>query len=70
MDVVTEGGAKIKSKENYVDCTVSLSGTDGEYCFDKLDVGIRGRGNTTWRSITARPNSESHFQNAGRRHAL
>ena len=55
MDVATEGGAKIKSKENYVDCTVSLSGTDGEYCFDKLDAGIRGRGNTTWRFFPKKP---------------
>lgn len=47
LDVYTEGEAKIKSKEEYVNCTVTLSGAD-EFDFSNLKAGIRGRGNTTW----------------------
>lgn len=55
IDVYTEDGAKIKSKENYVDCTVSLSGADEEFCFEDADAGIRGRGNTTWKFYPKKP---------------
>ena len=55
IDVVTEGGEKIKSKEKYVDCTVSLSGAEQEYCFEELEAGIRGRGNTTWSFFPKKP---------------
>ena len=48
IDVYTEGGAEITSKEDYVNCTVSLSGTAEEYCIDEASAGIRGRGNSTW----------------------
>ena len=48
LDVITEDGAKIKSKEDYVKCIVSLSGTEEEYEFSELEAGIRGRGNSTW----------------------
>ncbi|MBR3894790.1 MAG: CotH kinase family protein [Clostridia bacterium] len=37
-------GAEIVSKEDYVDCTVSISGTE----IDQYTAGIRGRGNSTW----------------------
>ncbi len=37
-------GCKITSKEDYIDCTVSISGTE----IDQYSAGIRGRGNSTW----------------------
>ena len=37
-------GAKIESKEEYVDCSVSISGTE----IVGYSAGIRGRGNSTW----------------------
>lgn len=55
LDVVTEGGAKIESKEEYVNCTVTLSGADVEYCFSELEAGIRGRGNDTWLYYPKKP---------------
>ncbi len=55
LDVYTEGGAKIKSKEDYVNCSVSLSDTEAEFSFENLEAGIRGRGNTTWRFYPKKP---------------
>lgn len=43
LDVDTFGN-KIVSKEDYIDCTVSIPGTE----IDKCSAGIRGRGNSTW----------------------
>lgn len=54
LDVYT-GGVKIESKEEYVDCTVTLSGADAEYCFEDIEAGIRGRGNTTWKYSPKKP---------------
>ena len=54
LDVYTEGGAKIKSKEEYVNCTVSLSGAD-EFDFDSFTAGIRGRGNNSWEYYPKKP---------------
>lgn len=42
VDIDTSG-VKIKSKEEYVDCTVSISGTE----IENYSAGIRGRGNST-----------------------
>ncbi|MBE6602161.1 MAG: hypothetical protein E7637_06650 [Ruminococcaceae bacterium] len=55
IDVVTENKAKIDSKTEYVGCTVSLSGTEEEFCFDSLAAGIRGRGNDTWKYYPKKP---------------
>ena len=55
LDVYTEDGKKIKSKEDYVNCSVSLSGAEAEFCFENLDAGIRGRGNTTWWAYPKKP---------------
>lgn len=55
IDVVTEDGKKIKSKEEYVNCTVTLSGAEEEYCFEEVSAGIRGRGNSTWRYYPKKP---------------
>ena len=37
-------GKQIKSKEVYIDCTISISGTE----IEEYSAGIRGRGNSTW----------------------
>lgn len=50
VDVDTQG-VKINSKEHYVDCTVSVSGTE----ISSLEAGIRGRGNTTWKYAPKKP---------------
>ena len=55
LDVYTEDGAKIKSKEEYVNCSVSLSETESEFAFENLEAGIRGRGNTTWWAYPKKP---------------
>lgn len=48
VEVDTQEGAPVLDKENYVTCTVSLSNTQEEYCFEQHTAGIRGRGNSTW----------------------
>ena len=55
VDIVTEGGASIVSKETYVRCTVGISGTDEEYCIEGAPAGIRGRGNDTWTAYPKKP---------------
>ena len=37
-------GKRVKSKEEYIDCTITISGTE----IDEYSAGIRGRGNSTW----------------------
>ena len=54
LDIDT-GGIKIRSKEEYVPCTVNLSGAESEFCFDDLSAGIRGRGNDTWKFYPKKP---------------
>ncbi len=48
LHISTENGQRIVSKEEYVNCTVTLSDTDDEYCIEEASAGIRGRGNSTW----------------------
>lgn len=55
LDVYTENGAEIVSKEDYVSCKVTLSGTEVEFCFENLEAGIRGRGNDTWKYYPKKP---------------
>lgn len=47
LDITAEG--KITSKDEYVSCSVSLSGTDEEFLIEGVSGGIKGRGNTTWK---------------------
>ena len=54
LDVYTEGGAAIKSKEEYVNCTVSLTGAE-EFNFEAAEAGIRGRGNNSWKHFPKKP---------------
>lgn len=51
VDVYTKDEAEILSKEDYVDCTVTVSGTDVK----DAEAGIRGRGNTTWKYYPKKP---------------
>ena len=51
VDVITEGEAEIVSKEDYVNCTVTISGTE----INAEKAGIRGRGNTTWEFYPKKP---------------
>ena len=41
------GGEPITSKEAYVDCRVSMSASNEDYCFENAAAGIRLRGNST-----------------------
>ena len=47
LDIYTEGGADVESKEEYVRSTVTLSRCDAEYQFSDVAAGIRVRGNST-----------------------
>lgn len=44
----TEGGVSIKSKEEYVNATISFVHDNEEWILDNVSAGIRGRGNSTW----------------------
>ncbi len=48
ISIETITGNDITSKETYVDCSVSISGTQDEYCFENTIAKIRGRGNSSW----------------------
>ncbi len=48
---VNTGGVEIASTEDYVSCTVSVSGTE----ISEYTAGIRGRGNTTWEYFPKKP---------------
>lgn len=54
VEVTTENGEKITSKENYVKCAVTLVSGD-EYSFEDVSAGIRGRGNDTWKYYPKKP---------------
>lgn len=51
VDVYTVDEKKIESKEEYIDCTVSVSDTE----INEYKAGIRGRGNTTWKYYPKKP---------------
>lgn len=55
LDVVMEEPAWNINKEDYIGCTVTLSGAGEEYDFTELEAGIRGRGNTTWKFYPKKP---------------
>ena len=46
--VNTEGGKAVQSKEEYLNATVQIVGTEGLDGLDAVSCQIRGRGNTTW----------------------
>ncbi len=47
LDITTEGGAGIDSKEEYTRATISLSGCHESYVFSDAAAGVRVRGNST-----------------------
>lgn len=47
LDINTEGGTGVESKEEYVRATVTLSRCDVQYQFSDVAAGIRVRGNST-----------------------
>ena len=49
IEISTENGAPIVSKEDYVNASISVKGTsNGEYDLTSLEGKIKGRGNSTW----------------------
>ena len=46
--IETENSEPILSKEDYVQCKVSVLNADEKYCFDNYTAQIKGRGNSTW----------------------
>lgn len=48
IEIDTENGAEITSKEVYLSATVSVSNAEETYCFEAASAQIRGRGNTSW----------------------
>ena len=54
IDIVTENGAPVDSKEDYVPCTVKV--TEGEESWAMEMPGqVRGRGNSTWNWYPKKP---------------
>ncbi len=54
LNVTTNGSVGVNSKEDYVDCFVSLDGKDGYNCYSGTGR-IRGRGNSTWAWYDKKP---------------
>lgn len=53
---INTGGVEIKSKEDYVDCTISVSHpVEEDWAFENAKAGIRGRGNSTWEWYPKKP---------------
>lgn len=51
----TEAGKAITSKTDYVNCTVSISHDNIDWCKADMTGGIRGRGNSTWEWYDKKP---------------
>lgn len=54
IDINTEGGAKIESKEEYINAQLTIGNTP-EYGSYHGDLEIRGRGNCTWTDYPKKP---------------
>ena len=48
IEIVTEDGLGVTERVNYKTCTVSLTNTAQEDCFEDVSAQIRGRGNSSW----------------------
>ncbi len=55
IDIITDKRFVRIGREDYVDCSVSLSGAGEEFDFEALDAGIRGRGHSTWKLYPKKP---------------
>ena len=48
LNITTETGADVQSREEYINGSVSLANCDARYAIEDLDMEIRGRGNNSW----------------------
>lgn len=55
MDINTAGGVKISSKEDYVDCSISIDHINSKWNLDNVEAEIRGRGNSSWKWYDKKP---------------
>ena len=55
MNINTANGAKITSKENYVDCSISMQHINKDWNFEDVEAEIRGRGNSSWKWYDKKP---------------
>ena len=63
---LTVGGVAITSKEEYVDCLVSLDTSNEDFCFENVKAGIRLRGNST----STRPKKPYRIKFSSKRNVL
>lgn len=54
LNITTNGSVGVNSKEEYVNCYISLDGKDGYNCYSGPGR-IRGRGNSTWSWYDKKP---------------
>ena len=54
IDIVTENGAPVDSKEDYVPCTVKVTDGDESWAME-MPGQVRGRGNSTWHWYPKKP---------------
>lgn len=55
IEITTENGEAITSKEDYVNCTVNIVSENPEHAISNATAGIRGRGNDTWLYYPKKP---------------
>ena len=48
IEINVNDGTGITDRLTYKDCTVTMSNTDEEDCFENINAQIRGRGNSSW----------------------
>ncbi len=48
LNLTTETGQDVKSKEVYIKGTAALTNCDEQYALEEMDIEIRGRGNNSW----------------------
>ncbi len=55
LSINTENGKSIVSKEEYINCEVSVTNADEKFTFQNRLGKIRGRGNSTWTESNKKP---------------
>ncbi len=48
MEINTKDAAEIVSKDDYLQCTVTVGNAEESHCFEQNKAKIKGRGNSTW----------------------
>lgn len=74
LEINTENGAPIVSKEVYIKGEITVSGADDVYCLSKEPLQIRGRGNYSWsgtekKSYRIKFDTKQNFLGQGREKA-